>query len=174
MQKSVTLFILSLILVGLGWWYYQVEKAANVPPVVSSAGVWSLPDSSGKIHSLDDFKGKWVVLHFWASWCQPCLDEIPKIKKFSEAVTVDNVKVIAVSIDAEWRDALRVLPQSTVPKNMLSLLDAGKEVSGYYNTHQFPETFLVSPEQKVITRWAGAQNWESDTWISGFRQLLKK
>src|ERR1700681_4287138 len=77
--------------------------AAAVALLASSAGAAAPPvdlvDTQGKRHRLADYKGKWVVLNFWATWCVPCIQEIPEIAAFREQH--GDVAVIGVAMDAE-------------------------------------------------------------------------
>src|ERR1700722_18791539 len=80
------------------------------------APTFALKDASGKIHTLSELKGSVIVLHFWASWCPPCLEEIANWIKFAEqfqgADSKIKVKFIAVSLDDSWTDAHKILPEA--------------------------------------------------------------
>ncbi|UTW45016.1 TlpA family protein disulfide reductase [bacterium SCSIO 12696] len=70
---------------------------------------FSFPDRDGKTHNLSDFRGNYVFVDFWASWCVPCLAQIPHLKKFESENHYDNLVVVGISLDddkADWIDAL--------------------------------------------------------------------
>ena len=123
---------------------------------------FSLSDASGKKRSSDEIRGKVAMVHFWASWCAPCLEEIPKWTAFAGAYSGnDAVRFVAISLDQKWEDALKVLPKDRLPPGSLSLLDADQKVSEAFGSFQFPETYLVSRSGKVVMKWVGPQNWDS-------------
>jgi len=79
-------------------------RAALAAGVLALAGsAWAAPfdltDTAGKRHRLSDYKGRWVVLNYWATWCVPCIQEIPEIAQFQQAHP--EVTVIGIAIDAE-------------------------------------------------------------------------
>src|SRR3954466_1640216 len=77
--------------------------AAALALTVSAAG-FDLQDTAGKPHRLGDYKGKWVVLNFWATWCVPCIQEIPEIAAFRKA----HPEVVVLGVAEDARDAAKV------------------------------------------------------------------
>ncbi|HTN95110.1 MAG TPA: TlpA disulfide reductase family protein [Gallionella sp.] len=64
------------------------------------AGEFSLTDMHGKVHRLADYRGKWVLVSYWASWCPPCLDEIPELVSLHNAHHGKDLVVIGIAIDS--------------------------------------------------------------------------
>jgi thiol-disulfide isomerase/thioredoxin len=126
-----------------------------------AAPSYELRDSAGKVHTLADLKGHAVVVHFWASWCPPCLPEIPEWLAFAGRWKDKNVRFVAISLDKQWADALKILPQEKLPEGTLSLLDATLELPEKFGTYQYPETYLLNTEHKIVSKWIGAQKWDS-------------
>ena len=138
-----------------------------------AAPPFELPDDSGNLHSLKDFKGKWVLLHFWATWCPPCIGEIPDWIELREALSKDApIQFIAVSLDSTWEDAHRILPQSPKIRGLLSLLDSSTETPQSYGTFKYPETYLINPDQRILTKWVGPQKWSARENVEFFKKIL--
>lgn len=76
----------------------QGQSYADERPVGNNSG-FSLKDTSGKTHRLSDYRGKWVFVNFWATWCPPCLEEIPDLVSFYDARKKRDVMVLGVVLD---------------------------------------------------------------------------
>jgi thiol-disulfide isomerase/thioredoxin len=154
-----------------------IEQAAKDRGNFKGAPQFELKDSDGKAHRLSELKGNVVVLHFWASWCPPCLEEIAGWLKFAEQFQGPNekvkVKFVAISLDESWNDAHKILPQSALPANVMSLIDLSKETPDKYGTYQFPETYLIGPDLTIVTKWVGAQAWENPALRSIIERVAK-
>lgn len=126
------------------------------------APAFELRDAKGKLHRLNDWKGEVVLVHFWASWCAPCLSEIPKIIELARRLEKMKVKVVAVSLDDQWVEAEKILKSSELPPQLISLLDESKTLPDEFGTYQYPETYLLNKEHKVVFKWVGPQDWTSE------------
>lgn len=125
------------------------------------APIFTLKNKNNQPVSLSSFGGKKVLLHFWASWCKPCLEELPALEAL--AVNMPDVQLIAISVDERWEEALRVLPQNP---HFEVLLDPAKEIANQYGTQGFPETFLINASGEVVEQYKGAQPlWEDERTI---------
>jgi thiol-disulfide isomerase/thioredoxin len=163
-----------VVLAGLGWY---LRQEASESPLTQSTGPtrgsvaniahprpapqFELKQSNGKMFRLADFKGNAVVVHFWASWCPPCLAEIPEWLEFADRWKGKPVRFVAVSLDQAWPDALRILPDSRLPGNVMSVLDQEQKLPDQFGTYQYPETYLLDSQQRIVSKWVGAQNWNS-------------
>ncbi len=125
------------------------------------APAFALKDANGKTHRLTDEKGNVVLIHFWASWCPPCRGEISEFASLAQDYKNRPLKLIAVSIDEKWGDALSLLPLRKPTQNLISLLDPDGKLPEEYGTYQYPETYLLNPKLQVVLKWVGAQNWNS-------------
>lgn len=158
----VGLAILAISATGLGiWWYQSSFKTGpeGEQTLVRSAPDFALKDAAGKTHRLSDYKGQPVILHFWAEWCPPCLEEIPQWIAAAKKAEGKRVRWIAVSLDDAWEAAHKILPAKDLPSNVISLLDPVKEVPDQYGSYQFPETYLLTEDHKIVTKWIGPQDW---------------
>lgn len=183
--SAVTVFTLS-IAAGTLWWRMR-EKIPSPPlqalsqsqalsqPVLNlkPAPTFQLPDALGKTHTLEEFRGNTVLLHFWASWCAPCVTELPQWIELSTAFKNMPVRMIAVSLDQKWEDAQKILPSSKLSPNITSLLDISAQVPDLYGTYQFPETYLINPSLQIVTKWVGPQNWMGDEIQSLIRRQIQ-
>jgi thiol-disulfide isomerase/thioredoxin len=162
-MKKVT--VIAVLLVLLGAACREEQQAAPNRGSFKGAPAFSLKDDKGTVHTLSELKGNVIVLHFWASWCPPCLEEIGNWLKFAEQYGGPDSKVkakfVAVSLDESWNDAHKILPATSVPANVLSLLDLSKELPEKFGTYQYPETYLIGPDLTIVTKWVGPQNWDN-------------
>jgi thiol-disulfide isomerase/thioredoxin len=125
------------------------------------APLFELPGPDGKLFKLESLKGNAVIVHFWASWCPPCLGEIPHWLEFASQWKGKPVKFVAVSLDQGWPEALKILPVSQLPENVTSVLDHDQKLPDLFGTYQYPETYLLDRNLQVVSKWVGAQQWGS-------------
>ncbi len=124
---------------------------------------FQLESLEGQRWSSDSLKDQVAVIHFWASWCPPCLDELPKWLELARAYQENSsIQFIALSLDASKADAIKILPNQSLPKGVKSLLDSQQKVSEAFGSFQFPETYLISRTGKIVMKWVGPQDWKSD------------
>jgi cytochrome c biogenesis protein CcmG/thiol:disulfide interchange protein DsbE len=155
-------FLVILVLFGalsiIG--YFAKERAVLNKTVVvgGQAPGFSLPSPEGRRISLSDFRGKVVLVHFWATWCPPCVEELPALDALFRAVANKEVKVLAVSLDEGGADAVAAFLKRhalTLPV----LLDPERTVAGLYGTFKLPETYIVDRRGVVRYKAIGPRDW---------------
>jgi peroxiredoxin len=119
----------------------------------SPAPDFTLPDKNGKLISLASFRGKYVLLDFWASWCVPCRQENPNIKNAYRAYQVKNFTVLSVSLDSDQARWLAAVKADDLTWSQLSDLKSFKsKAANLYNITGIPQNFLIGPDGKIVGR----------------------
>lgn len=121
---------------------------------------FSLETSNGNHISLDDFKGKTVLLNFWATWCKPCRDELPSMQRLYESLRLDGVEIIAISIDRNKKEKVKEFANKynlTFPV----LLDPSQKVRKDYFIMGLPTSYLIGVDGKLKGFISGARDWDS-------------
>ncbi len=168
-RSTSALVALLCLGLGLGAYYgkYKNDTASTQPSGLKAAPSFELKTSTGKSISLKDYKDSVVVIHFWAAWCAPCIPELPEVlasaKKLSKDRNGKPIYWMIISQDETWEQAKKVLDESTLPENVISLIDPKAEVSDLLGTYQFPETYVISKKGAIVAKWIGPQEW-SGTW----------
>lgn len=121
-----------------------------------------------KTVSLSEFHGKPVVLNFWATWCAPCIEEVPSIVALQKEMG-DKVVVLAVSIDVD-NDAYTKFTEKRMP-GILTVRDGDQKVSSLYGTFGWPETYIIDREGKIRRKFIGPQDWTSPEIIDYLTKL---
>jgi len=104
---------------------------------------------------LSQFRGKIVVLNFWATWCAPCIDELPSLQELQK--TRPDIQVLAVSIDDDPAAYAGFLKQYDI--NLLSVRDGSEGANRKYGSVRVPETFVVDRNGVVKRKFIGPQQW---------------
>jgi peroxiredoxin len=130
----------------------------NVPYGGSTAADFTLPDLNGNKVKLSDYKGKVVLLEFWATWCPPCRASIPGIEKLHETYKNKGLAVLAVSLDEGGWDTVK----SFVQKNGITylVLRGSDEVAEKYQVRTIPLIVILDKEGKISKRYLGFGNEE--------------
>jgi cytochrome c biogenesis protein CcmG, thiol:disulfide interchange protein DsbE len=104
-------------------------------------------DGSGT-GSLADYRGRWVLVNFWASWCDPCRDEAPTLERFHRARAAEGFTVLGINLDDASDDAKGFVEELGLTYPQLRDGD-GRERRDAYGMTGFPESFLVDPEGRI-------------------------
>lgn len=181
--------ILVCMVVTIGLWGCEGKKEANLSKKKSEisssqelsespqegflAPHFSLPDLGGTQISLSDYRGKVVLLNFWATWCSPCRREIPSLDRLYQLRKDKDFEILAISVD-------RTSPSKVadfVANYQMSfpvLVNPQGDVGQRYWTRAIPTSFLL--DKKGVIRWKvpGARKWDDPFVISKVDQLLSE
>lgn len=106
-------------------------------------------DTQGKAHSLEDYKGKYVYIDLWATWCGPCRKELPSLKQLEEEYRSRNITFISLSVDARKADWLAFLEKQAMAGTQL-FLGSGSRFQTAYRVKGIPYFILLDPEGKIV------------------------
>ena len=126
---------------------------------------FALPDAEGKQVHLSQFRGKTVILNFWTTTCQPCLEEMPSLAEFAKVLAKRNdVVVLTISTDLTKDvaiSALQTLLREPKPPFLVLFDPESNVVHDKFGTDLFPETWVIDPKGVIRARFDGARDWSN-------------
>ena len=143
--------------------YSTIKRVAIAQP----APDFGIPDTNNQIIQLSDFKGKFILIDFWASWCAPCRAANPKLIKVFNKFKNQNFTIVGISIDKNKKRWLNAIEEDQLPWTNLSNLKGWDKVSKQYGVKAVPQNFLIDPNGIII-----AKNIEPDNMIKKLNTLL--
>ena len=130
--------------------YIAVKQGSEAPD-------FSLPDLDGKMHRLSDYRGKVVFLNFWATWCEPCKEEMPSMEALHRRLSDKPFVILAVSVDKERKDIEKFLEEYNI--TFLILHDRSGKIKELYKTTGVPETFIIDQNGIIAEKVWGPRDW---------------
>jgi cytochrome c biogenesis protein CcmG/thiol:disulfide interchange protein DsbE len=131
-------------------------SGSRPPRVGLAAPDFAVRDSDRTI-TLSQLKGQVVVLNFWATWCPPCIEEMPSLVRMQQRMQSKGVTVLAVSVDVDESNYRRFLKDHGV--NLLTVRDPDQKSNGLYGTFKFPETYIIDRKGVMRRKFIGAVDW---------------
>ncbi len=145
-------------------------KQLKIEPL---APAFTLKNLDGKEINLEDYKGKAVLLNFWATWCEPCLEEMPALQKAYNTLKNKGFVVLAVSIDRDSRENNVRTFAKNLDLSFPILLDSDQKVLNKYFTNVLPTSYLINTKGKLKGFISGARDWGSDGAVALINNLLQ-
>ncbi len=160
--KRTVIILLSLSLLILG-----ACKSSQPAQIGTVAPDFTVNDGS-KTVSLSQFRGKTVVLNFWATWCPPCVEEVPSLVAMQKQMG-DKIVVLAVSTDVD-EDAYKKFTEKRM-QGVLTVRDGNQKANALYGTYAFPETYIIDKDGVIKRKFIGAVEWTSPEIIDYLTKL---
>ena len=137
------------------------HPTAVSPKAAAPAGSLVVLARDGARRDLASKTGKGLILHFWATWCAPCREEMPELVKFVQDTKGDqNVEFLAVSTDEDWKTVDAWLKEHRI-SGLPVVLDPKGPTASLYGTTGYPETFFVTPSGEIVQHVVGPMDWNS-------------
>jgi len=184
-SKILSLIAAGVLLVAVGLafrpllsrvkYHYLASQTPAIGPVAAGAMAadFKLKDLSGSTISLSSLRGKVVFLNVWATWCEPCRQEMPSIEALYEEFSRDrNFVVLAVSQDSTNRDAVEAYIRKNGYKFTV-LLDPANMVADAYKVNGIPETFIIARNGRIVAHHSGPYDWSKPDMRDALVELIK-
>lgn len=176
--QTVTLLFLLIAGIGIIVLLQTKDNSTNLTRQArlgkgAQAPDFTLPGLDGTMVRLSDQKGKVVFLNIWATWCPPCVEEMPSMEKLSQELKGEDFEILAVSIDENGAEA--VVPFMKKHKlNFNALIDSKQTLKFTYQTTGVPETFIIDNKGIIVEKVIGPRDWAAPEAIAFLRSLIQK
>ncbi|MGV3525696.1 MAG: TlpA disulfide reductase family protein [Candidatus Sericytochromatia bacterium] len=193
-SQKMTYLILGLAFLGLGAVFaltisQQLQGSSSKPEQVSASAQppadgnlegqkapdFALKNLQGQSVKLSDYQGKIVFLNFWATWCEPCKEEMPSMQRLRAKMANRPFEILAVSLDPNPTSEVPAFESSNkLTLNFPVLQDPEQNTAkNLYRTTGVPESFIIGADGKVIKHVIGAYEWDNAQIMAYFEDLLK-
>jgi thiol-disulfide isomerase/thioredoxin len=172
--RLVYILVASIAAVGLPWLLYEKRArdvhASGAPPAIldkmhltdgtPNAPAVTFYDAEGKALSLNDFRGRYVLVNLWATWCGPCINELPSLVRLQAELPQDRITVLP--LDLEKHDAQKVAEflERTKIEGLPIYIDRDFAAMRGFVANELPLTILIDAEGREVARAAGEQKWD--------------
>jgi cytochrome c biogenesis protein CcmG, thiol:disulfide interchange protein DsbE len=147
------------------------ESPSGSLAFLSAAPELPILDRAGKKLDLTKEKGHLLIVHFWATWCPPCVEEIPALSKFWDQYrNRSDIVLYAVSVDKDWKTIDTFSAKS--PNQLPIYRDPNAATASRFGTTQYPETYIINKAGRVIYRIQGGVEWNNAEIKQRIEQLL--
>jgi peroxiredoxin len=119
----------------------------------SSAPEFKLRDLQGKSFNSSELKGNMVVLDLWATWCEPCIDDIPMLNRLHEKYSSRGVQVIGIAVESGW--AKDIKPHVVKLGVKYNVLVGNDKIVEQYQMIGFPTTYLIGKDGRIVKKYVG-------------------
>lgn len=142
----------------------------KIVDVGDTAPAFAVTAEDGRRITRSDFGGKLLVLNFWATWCPPCVEEMPSLDQFAREMQSAGVVVLGVSVDKNEAAFKRFLAQRKLGFPVAR--DPEADIPSEYGTFKWPETYVINQEGKVVQKHIGVVNWTDPRVVQQIKSLL--
>lgn len=143
----------------------KLINLAEKPPAPN----FKLADINGEFKTLDDYLGNPVVINFWATWCPPCIAELPSLNRAQERLKEDGVKFIAININEDLVTIQSFLRDHPIEFDVLR--DESSAQLANWNMTGLPTTFILDSKGRVAYQALGDREWDNDSIIEKIKKL---
>jgi peroxiredoxin len=173
--KSILLACVGVLLMFLSIQLYAHENPWEGLGVIRLSGYspldFTLPTLDGDSIALSDFKGKVVLINFWATWCGPCREEMPSLERLYRHFKYEKFALLAVDVMEPPEKVKKFARRYNL--SFPILLDRRGEISAKYAANAIPTTFIIDKEGKVVGKAIGPRKWDGDHAKDLIRELLE-
>jgi len=159
--RRTVVFLALVLLVGC-------YGGSRPPRIGSAAPDFVVQDADRKVE-LRDFRGKTLVLNFWATWCPPCVDEMPSLVQLEQRFGNKGITVVGVSVDVDSDAYHKFLKDYKV--DFLTVRDPDQKSSHLYGTFKYPETYVIDRNGIVRRKFIGAVDWNQPEIVDFLNKL---
>ena len=136
-----------------------------------TAPQFTLPDMDGEMFSLSSYKGKTVIINFWATWCPPCREELPSMNRAWAKIKDGNIAMIAINVGEDEDTIFSFM--GDYPIDFQVLLDQSGEVIKQWPIKGLPTTFVIDPQGRLYYRAIGGREWDSNALLEMITAIQK-
>ncbi len=151
-------FLLFLLVAALPALAVRPGEGLTEVPGHPAAPGFRLPDLDGREHRLADYRGKVVVVNFWATWCPPCRAEMPSMERAWQRMKDRDMVMIAINMGEDEDTVFRFT--ADYPVTFPLLLDPATDTAGPWGVRGLPTTYVVDPEGRIVYRAIGGREWD--------------
>lgn len=141
-----------------------------ITEVGDTAPGFELVTDDGQRLTRSQFGGQLLVLNFWATWCVPCIQELPSLNQFQKQFASSGVVVLGVSVDQNERAYRQFLKRAGV--TFRTSRDPQADLSSRYGTFKYPETYVIDRNGKVVQKHIGPRDWMDQRLLAEIKALL--
>jgi len=146
-------------------------NAAPLEPYTTDADIaFTLTDLKDHTHSLADFRGKVVLVNFWASWCPPCIYEMPELQRLKKRYTNQAFQILAINV-GEKKYKVRKFTE-VIRLELPVLLDSASKTFDAWGVKTLPTSFLIDTDGKIRYQVRGNPGWETDETLTIIESML--
>ena len=142
----------------------------RIVEVGDTAPGFALVTDNGQRLTRSQFGGQLLVLNFWATWCVPCIQELPSLNQFQKQFASSGVVVLGVSVDQNERAYQQFLKRAGV--TFRTSRDPQADLSSRYGTYKYPETYVIDRNGKVVQKHIGPRDWMDQRLLAEIKALL--
>ena len=152
----------------------QVAGSSELAPFTadSTTVVFELPDLKGQVHTLDEYRGRVVLVNFWASWCPPCIQEMPVLETLKQKLAEQPFEILAVNVGEQKYRVWKFV--KLVNFDLPVLLDERKNTFNAWGLSVLPTSFLIDRKGNIRYRVVGDVEWDSEEVIALVKSLINE
>jgi thiol-disulfide isomerase/thioredoxin len=163
----------ALLLLGFALVLTGATSAGELSPYEepdSAAPPFTLKATDGKLHRLEDYRGKVVLVNFWASWCPPCLAEMPSMQRLADRLGAEAFEVLAINVGESPFRVSKFM--KLIGVRLTALLDDKGEIFKAWGGTIYPTSFILDREGRVRYVAYGPLEWDSEDVVASILALL--